>query len=646
MRIKELSIKNFKSVIDVSLTDLPELVVFIGKNSSGKSNLIDALALMFLDFGKQLERDVGAQEYLFPSHLVREESLPEISVSLSLTPHEWEEVFPNDKADGKGFEDLELHLVKRIEPTGSGMQWKTHEVRVGDLSVVEGGQFVELDTTTLHEFTVDQSIRPVVPPAKRFLAQLGELLASSFEVIHTTESQRSWPDRFTERPTILDRAHIEELQRLSQSTGSQRQDWMKVAQGYEAMAPNEQRPVAVGSSIQMEEGTMSVPLGMTGEGSQATFRLVDQLERGSQILAIEEPETHLHPALIKKAGQLLTEATENGKQLFVCTHSPFLIDRASLDNLFVVRKGNNGTEVSPMCGTKDLRDTLYDIGMRPSDILFSDAILLVEGQSDEIFFNGLSKKLGVPLAECHAKIIQAGGMPRGRPKIEFWAEVGRDAGLPLYVILDKSADQEAQRAISRGHLQPERNLGTLCTSPWHSIIARKRLVERGEEMEQPTFADLEYAHKKRKTRREKFLERMDALLPWAEMEARIAPYYPKAGRGRRPYPLSVMLRVHCVQLFYNLSDPGMEDMLYEVEPVRRFVGLRLSEALPDETTILHFRHLLEKHRLGEGLLAEINAHLAGRGLRLRAGTVVDATIIAAPTSTKNREGSETRRCGR
>ena len=78
-------------------------------------------------------------------------------------------------------------------------------------------------------------------------------------------------------------------------------------------------------------------------------------------------------------------------------------------------------------------------------------------------------------------------------------------------------------------------------------------------MEQPTFADLEYAQKKRKTRREKFLERMDALLPWAEMDARIAPYYPKPGRGRRPYPLSVMLRIHCVQLFYNLSDPGMED---------------------------------------------------------------------------------------
>ena len=97
-----------------------------------------------------------------------------------------------------------------------------------------------------------------------------------------------------------------------------------------------------------------------------------------------------------------------------------------------------------------------------------------------------------------------------------------------------------------------------------------------------------------------------------------------------------MLRTHCVQLFYNLSDPGMEDLLYESEPVRRFVGLKLSRPLPDETTILNFRHLLEKHSLGQVLLEEINAHLESQGLRLREGTIVDATIIEAPSSTKNR----------
>ncbi len=141
----------------------------------------------------------------------------------------------------------------------------------------------------------------------------------------------------------------------------------------------------------------------------------------------------------------------------------------------------------------------------------------------------------------------------------------------------------------------------------------------------PTFADLEYQGKKRKTRRELFLQRMDGLIPWQKLEERIRPVYPKPGKGRRPYPLTVMLRVHCVQLFYNLSDPGMEDLLYEAESVRRFVGLSLAEALPGETTILNFRHLLERHELGKGLLEEINAHLESQGLRFRdcgSGTAV------------------------
>ena len=158
-------------------------------------------------------------------------------------------------------------------------------------------------------------------------------------------------------------------------------------------------------------------------------------------------------------------------------------------------------------------------------------------------------------------------------------------------------------------------------------------------MDQKTFAELEYDHKKRKTRREKFLERMEELIPWKRLEDRIRRHYPKAGRGRHPYPLRVMLRVHCVQLFYNLSDPAMEDLLYEVESVRRFVGLRLSDALPDETTILNFRRRLERHGLGELLLKEINRHLSKDGVTLKTGTIVDASIVAAPSSTKNAEAA-------
>ena len=154
-------------------------------------------------------------------------------------------------------------------------------------------------------------------------------------------------------------------------------------------------------------------------------------------------------------------------------------------------------------------------------------------------------------------------------------------------------------------------------------------------MEQATFAELEHDSKKRRTRRELFLEKMDGLVPWEALETLIEPFYPKPGRGRRPYPLRAMLRVHCVQLWYDLSDPGMEDLLYEVESVRRFAGLRLSGPLPDETTILNFRHLLETRGLGEGLFEAINAHLADEGHSLRRGTIVDASIVDAPSSTKN-----------
>lgn len=161
-------------------------------------------------------------------------------------------------------------------------------------------------------------------------------------------------------------------------------------------------------------------------------------------------------------------------------------------------------------------------------------------------------------------------------------------------------------------------------------------------MTQLTFSEAEFHHKKRKTRREKFLEKMDGLLPWKQMEKKIRRYYLGNGNGRRPYPLSVMLRVHCMQLFYNLSDPAMEDALYEIESMRRFAGLRISEAIPDETTTLKFRHLLETHKLGEALFALINKHVSEAGLVLKEGTIVDATIISAPRQPKTRQVSETK----
>jgi len=157
-------------------------------------------------------------------------------------------------------------------------------------------------------------------------------------------------------------------------------------------------------------------------------------------------------------------------------------------------------------------------------------------------------------------------------------------------------------------------------------------------MSQLTFSELEYENKKRKTRREKFLERIESLVPWSRFEQQLSKKYKKGESGRKPYPLSTMLRIHLMQILYNLSDPAMEDALYEIESMRRFAGLRLSDNLPDETTILNFRHFIESHKFGKRLFSTIQEELSGQGLILKEGTIVDATIIEAPTSTKNCRG--------
>src|SRR6476469_3387074 len=158
-------------------------------------------------------------------------------------------------------------------------------------------------------------------------------------------------------------------------------------------------------------------------------------------------------------------------------------------------------------------------------------------------------------------------------------------------------------------------------------------------MKQLSFSDAEYGGKKKQTRREVFLEEMDRAVPWSKLEALIAPYYPRAGNGRQPYPLSAMLRIHCLQQWYALSDPAMEEELYEIASMRQFAGLSLARGtVPDETTILNFRHLLEQHGLAREIFDPVKTHLQTAGLLLRQGTIVDATIIAAPSSTKNSTG--------
>lgn len=157
-------------------------------------------------------------------------------------------------------------------------------------------------------------------------------------------------------------------------------------------------------------------------------------------------------------------------------------------------------------------------------------------------------------------------------------------------------------------------------------------------MSQMSFGDAEYHGKRKRTRREIFLAEMEQVVPWDSLLRLIEPCYPVAGRGRHPYPIATMLRVHFLQNWFGLSDPAMEEALYEIASMRQFAHLTLTQPIPDETTILNFRRLLEENELAPEILTRVNAYLTRKKLLLKRGSIVDATIIAAPSSTKNAEG--------
>ena len=158
-------------------------------------------------------------------------------------------------------------------------------------------------------------------------------------------------------------------------------------------------------------------------------------------------------------------------------------------------------------------------------------------------------------------------------------------------------------------------------------------------MKQMTFSDVEYSGRKKVTQKEKFLSMMEQIIPWAEWIGKIQPYYPSGKRGRPPRGIEVMLRMYLLQIWFNVSDAGLEDAIYDSHAFQRFIGINfLEEQVPDATTLLKFRHLLEQHDLGKALFEDIKERLEKAGLRLHGGTIVDATIIHSTPSTKNKSG--------
>lgn len=159
-----------------------------------------------------------------------------------------------------------------------------------------------------------------------------------------------------------------------------------------------------------------------------------------------------------------------------------------------------------------------------------------------------------------------------------------------------------------------------------------------------SFSDFEYAGKRKQTRRDRFLAEMDQVVPWSGLLGLIEPYYPKAGGGRKPYPLETMLRTHLLQNWFSLSDPAMEEALYEITPMRQFARLTLSAPIPEDTTIMNFRHLLEKHKLAPAILAVINGYLQEKVCPCARAPSSMPRLFMLPAQPRTRKASVILRC--
>ena len=458
MKVQKIELRRFKSIREVILPEhdsgqvLDNLVVLIGRNSSGKTNLLEAIDYFFREFDPAFERAIGSLNLELWHG--REAIAPiEWNVTLKFEESELVALFGKDLApifDGITDKD-QVRVMRRITPTPQDMRWQTSELMIGGIDLIKDGKAV-----TPEEITKALN-RPEPPPAnlvQSILSNLTGLLRAQFKYIGAARDNVQPAPSFGNRSSIIESTTLHSINNLAQGTTADvRNKWKPLRKKIEDTLPNSERVDSKGGQLFLQDE----PLTATGGGAQSVLALIHNVETAPPIVAIEEPENHLHPELIKKTLRYFQRVTAGAgtKQLFVATHSPFFVDSSHIRGVTALYWDGQESKARQIGTKEDLRAALFDIGARPSDIFFSDLVLIVEGESDKIVLQGWARTLGVPLEEIHAAVISARGVSKSRYHLKLWAEVAREVGLPRYIFLDKGGEAEVTKVVSDGLVAQE-----------------------------------------------------------------------------------------------------------------------------------------------------------------------------------------------
>jgi len=489
MLFKSVKIENYRSLKKIEMNNINNLVILVGKNSSGKTNLLEALWLFSKDFALvpetvAISAAISANENLW---FEGNTSFPiTFIVEIELNERESKRVFPDDFLqifNDKG--KFSVVIERQIITAPPNIAWKTVRLACNSALLIEDGKTVakliearessnsssstqetpkkgketpktrkarEIDKRQPEREKILASLQP--QGITKILAALRNEIHGKVKHIPAARCKPSTPSNYAVRTATTDDTTNQRIIQIGENLSTNtRRRWRRFQEDFEDFSPYGQRLNVVKSQVIVDEADMSVPLYLVGGGTQEIATILRYIkENGTPIVLIEEPESHLHPELAKKLFKYLSKLSRS-VQIWISTQSPFFLNRNEIDNTWTVRRENNETNILRLMDKLGLKEAILEIGVKPSDVLFADALLLVEGFTEEDVIPIWARTLGIDLDEPGVSILQIRGAEKGRYHLKMWKEVSRSAQIPLFILLDAHAQKEAEECIEQGLIE-------------------------------------------------------------------------------------------------------------------------------------------------------------------------------------------------
>jgi putative ATP-dependent endonuclease of OLD family len=486
LRIRTIEIKNFKSLKDVEIKDIGDLTILIGANSSGKSNIMEALALFFNEFDPTQDRQIGAANNYVWFEQNSNESI-EFGVTFDLDWDELVAMFPKDQSAiaKEQAELVKLIIFREVLGPASSAKWRTKSVSVNDKFLIRDGERDPESTLSVGEI----------------LQAVSSKLKGKFVYIQSARNVKSGFSGLGTRSPMIDSTTIEEVKRVGQNLAQSRQ-FNEFEELFTRASLNTEDLRVIQNEVTIRETgrSMHFPISVIGGGCQEILGLMHHLlKEEDSIFGIEEPEQHLHPKLARQFFSILKDLSQS-RQIFLTTHSTVFVDQTDLKNTFISRIEGDQTKVFRLSHPESLKDILFELGIRPSDIFYSNAVLFVEGPSDRVVYPIWAKKLGIHLDEYAVSVIATYGKSSGKYHLEMWTDATQNVQIPFFMILDKGAEREATKLLKKGSLKPNENLFLLKEGSVEDYYPDEKLLEAIRQEYELTIEDADKEKVLRKPR--------------------------------------------------------------------------------------------------------------------------------------------------